>query len=225
VAGGQAADEPCPLTPRARPATVAGAEQTRPDANLYFVGARGSGKSTLLNRILYPNETATPKPTDGVEYSYLRKSAPNSDRKDVANIWEISGADELCADFTASENLFLGMRQVSVTSLCSISQLHKPPPPPTSAWQNSVYQHLWESGRPRADDAFAFARRLGWEMCHSGAHLLYLTYGEHATLPRHLYCAFAPDKRRGAGVATPGRGRREWELKGRSLVHGASTAL
>jgi hypothetical protein len=41
-----------------------GAEQTRPDANLYFVGARGGGKSTLLNRILYPNETATPKPTD-----------------------------------------------------------------------------------------------------------------------------------------------------------------
>jgi hypothetical protein len=114
-----------------------------------------------------------------VEYSYLRKSAPNSDRKDVANIWEISGADELCADFTASENLFLGMRQVSVTSLCFTSQLHKPPPPPTSAWQNSVYQHLWESGRPRADDAFAFARRLEWETCHSGAHLLYITYGEN----------------------------------------------
>jgi dynein light intermediate chain 2 len=90
------------------------------------VGARGSGKSTLLNRILYPNETATPKPTDGVEYSYLRKSAPNSDRKDVANIWEISGADELCADFTASENLFLGMRQVSFTSLCFTSLLLLP---------------------------------------------------------------------------------------------------
>lgn len=112
VAGGRGAYG-VPRHPPARPATVAGAEQTRPDANLYFVGTRGGGKSTLLNRILYPNETATPKPTDGVEYSYLRKSAPNSDRKDVANIWEISGADELCADFTASENLFLGMRQVS----------------------------------------------------------------------------------------------------------------
>jgi hypothetical protein len=42
----------------------------------------------------------------------MRKTVVNTDRKDVANIWEISGSDELCADFTNSENLFLGMRQV-----------------------------------------------------------------------------------------------------------------
>jgi ABC-type lipoprotein export system ATPase subunit len=151
---------------------VAGAEQTRPDANLYFVGARGGGKSTLLNRILYPNETATPKPTDGIEYSYLRKSAPNSDRKDVANIWEISGADELCADFTASENLFLGMRQVNAIQPIVVTlgtdnlrtRMHHQLPQTCL----SALALLGAVGTATGSDAFP--RRLMWERRHSGAH-------------------------------------------------------
>ena len=56
-------------------------------------------------------QTETPKPTDGMEYTYARKSV-NHDRKDISHIWEVAGSDELCEEVTLSENLFLGMRQV-----------------------------------------------------------------------------------------------------------------
>lgn len=60
------------------------------------------------------SQTELPKPTEGMEYTYARKSAANNiDRKDIAHIWEVAGSDELCEEVTNSENLFLGMRQVS----------------------------------------------------------------------------------------------------------------
>ena len=38
----------------------------------------------------------TPKPTEGLEYTYIRKAASNvSDRKELAHLWELSGSTEL----------------------------------------------------------------------------------------------------------------------------------
>jgi len=104
-----------------------GGDQGRPDANLYFVGSRSAGKSTLLNRFLYPDKTELPKPTEGMEYTYARKSAANNiDRKDIAHIWEVAGSDELCEEVTNSENLFLGMRQVATAVVCIVVDLSQP---------------------------------------------------------------------------------------------------
>mmetsp|Transcript_17177 Transcript_17177/g.54938 ORF Transcript_17177/g.54938 Transcript_17177/m.54938 type:complete len:387 (-) Transcript_17177:65-1225(-) len=93
----------------------------RPDANVYFVGMRHGAKSTLLNRFLYPDKMDVPKPTEGLEYTYARKSvATNIERKDIAHIWEISGSQDLAVEVTKNENLFLGQRQVatSVVVIC-----------------------------------------------------------------------------------------------------------
>lgn len=118
-----------------------GGDQGRPDANLYFVGSRASGKSTLLNRFLYPDKTEVPKQTEGMEYTYARKSvAANIDRKDIAHIWEVAGSDELCEEVTSSENLFLGMRQVATAVVCIVVDLSQPAEvlPTLEYWLNKI---------------------------------------------------------------------------------------
>jgi len=102
-----------------------GGDQGRPDANLYIVGSRGYGKSTMLNRLLYPDKVDVPRSTEGMEYTYARKQVTN-DRKDIAHIWELAGSETLCEEVTASENLFLGMRQVATAVVCILVDLSKP---------------------------------------------------------------------------------------------------
>lgn len=41
-------------------------------------------------------QTDTPKSTDGLEYTFIRKPASSvSDRKELAHLWELSGSPEL----------------------------------------------------------------------------------------------------------------------------------
>mmetsp|Transcript_35465 Transcript_35465/g.89428 ORF Transcript_35465/g.89428 Transcript_35465/m.89428 type:complete len:410 (+) Transcript_35465:79-1308(+) len=99
----------------------------RPDAFLYFVGGKQSGKSTLLNRFLYPDRADVPKPTDGLEYTYARKSsAYNPEKKDVAHIWELSGGEELADEVLKSEHLFLGQKQVTTAVVVIAVDLSQP---------------------------------------------------------------------------------------------------
>jgi len=99
----------------------------RPDAFLYFVGGKQSGKSTLLNRFLYPDRAEVPKPTDGLEYTYARKSsAYNPEKKDVAHIWELSGGEELADEVLKSEHLFLGQKQVTTAVVVVTVDLSDP---------------------------------------------------------------------------------------------------
>lgn len=61
-----------------------------------------------------PLQTDLPKPTDGLEYTYARKSsAYNPDKKDIAHIWELSGGEDLADEVLKSEHVFLGQKQVS----------------------------------------------------------------------------------------------------------------
>jgi len=110
----------------------------RPDACLFVVGATGSGKTTLLRRLLYgtestsrddrPGEVSTPKPGEGVEYHYARKSRPNveSDRKDVAHVFEISGSRTFADEITSKENVFFGPRQVTTATAVICVDLSTP---------------------------------------------------------------------------------------------------
>eukprot|EP00854_Cymbomonas_tetramitiformis_P017965 gene17965-21396_t len=104
-----------------------GGDAVRPDAILYFVGSRQGGKSTLLNRFLYPDKTDTPKATEGLEYTYARKSvSTNIERKDIAHIWEIAGTEKLSNEISACENIFLGMRQVATAVVVIVVDLSNP---------------------------------------------------------------------------------------------------
>mmetsp|Transcript_2694 Transcript_2694/g.3068 ORF Transcript_2694/g.3068 Transcript_2694/m.3068 type:complete len:409 (-) Transcript_2694:185-1411(-) len=118
-----------------------GSDQGRPDANLYFVGARHSGKSTLLNRFLYPDKLDTPKATEGLEYTYARKSvATNIERKDIAHIWELAGFEKLAEEITGCENIFLGMRQVATAVVVIVVDLSQPSEvlPTLEHWLNKI---------------------------------------------------------------------------------------
>ena len=80
----------------------------RPDAVLFVVGSKGSGKTTAVQRFLYPDKTDAPKPTEGMEYNYARKThATNVERKDVAHIWEIAGSRQFADEVTEQENIFM----------------------------------------------------------------------------------------------------------------------
>eukprot|EP00227_Mantoniella_beaufortii_P016060 CAMPEP_0197596268 /NCGR_PEP_ID=MMETSP1326-20131121/24667_1 /TAXON_ID=1155430 /ORGANISM="Genus nov. species nov., Strain RCC2288" /LENGTH=307 /DNA_ID=CAMNT_0043162735 /DNA_START=165 /DNA_END=1085 /DNA_ORIENTATION=+ len=99
----------------------------RPDAVLFVVGSRGSGKTTLVSRFLYPDKADVPKPTEGMEYNYARKThATNIERKDVAHIWEISGTRQFADEATEQENIFMGMRQVTTAVVLIVVDLSKP---------------------------------------------------------------------------------------------------
>mmetsp|Transcript_8241 Transcript_8241/g.23674 ORF Transcript_8241/g.23674 Transcript_8241/m.23674 type:complete len:415 (+) Transcript_8241:330-1574(+) len=99
----------------------------RPDAYLYFVGSKQGGKTTLLNRFLYPDRADVPKPTDGLEYTYARKSsAYNPEKKDIAHIWEMSGGEELADEVIKSEHVFLGQKQVTTAVVVVVVDLSKP---------------------------------------------------------------------------------------------------
>lgn len=94
----------------------------RPDAVLFVVGSKGSGKTTAVQRFLYPDKTDAPKPTEGMEYNYARKThATNVERKDVAHIWEIAGSRQFADEVTEQENIFMvrarsGPRPFSIAS-------------------------------------------------------------------------------------------------------------
>mmetsp|Transcript_10736 Transcript_10736/g.14608 ORF Transcript_10736/g.14608 Transcript_10736/m.14608 type:complete len:398 (-) Transcript_10736:111-1304(-) len=147
-----------------------GGDQGRPDANLYFVGSRSSGKSTMLNRFLYPDKTDIPKTTEGMEYTYARKSASNNiERKDIAHIWEIAGSESLYEEVTNSENLFLGMRQIATSVVCIVVDLSKPGEVLTNLefWLNKIklkagatYEKLERRGSKLPDQLKARSKKM-----------------------------------------------------------------
>ena len=57
-------------------------------------------------------QAETPKPTEGLEYTFIRKPASNPiDRKELANLWELSGSQELSQEIFTTGNI-LGPEQV-----------------------------------------------------------------------------------------------------------------
>lgn len=47
-----------------------------------------------------------PKPTDGLEYTYIRKPASSmSDRKELAHLWEVAGTSELSKEIFDLRNI------------------------------------------------------------------------------------------------------------------------
>ena len=103
----------------------------RPDGVLFVVGSRGCGKTTLVNRLLYPDKTEVPKPTEGMEYNYARRAQSGSvggavDRKDVAHVWEIAGSRHFADEVTEQDNVFLGPRHVTTAVVAICVDLAKP---------------------------------------------------------------------------------------------------
>lgn len=104
----------------------------RPDAALFVLGATGSGKTTLLRRILYGGvdgrgDGAPPKPGEGMEYHYARRArGGESDRKDVAHVWEISGGRAFAEAICSKESVFFGARQVTTATALICIDLSKP---------------------------------------------------------------------------------------------------
>jgi hypothetical protein len=96
------------------------------------LGATGSGKTTLLRRILYGGvdgrgDGAPPKPGEGMEYHYARRArGGESDRKDVAHVWEISGRKAFAEAITSKESVFFGARQVTTGTALICIDLSKP---------------------------------------------------------------------------------------------------
>ena len=97
----------------------------RPDGVLFVVGSRGCGKTTLVNRLLYPDKTEVPKPTEGMEYNYARRASSGAgggggvDRKDVAHVWEIAGSRHFADEVTEQDNVFLGRHvTTAVVAIC-----------------------------------------------------------------------------------------------------------
>ena len=104
----------------------------RPDAALFVLGATGSGKTTLLRRILYGGvdgrgDGAPPRPGEGMEYHYARRArGGESDRKDVAHVWEISGTRAFAEAISSKESVFFGARQVTTATALICIDLSKP---------------------------------------------------------------------------------------------------
>ena len=104
----------------------------RPDGVLFVVGSRGCGKTTLVNRLLYPDKTEVPKPTEGMEYNYARRAQSGAgggggvDRKDVAHVWEIAGSRHFADEVTEQDNVFLGPRHVTTAVVAICVDLAKP---------------------------------------------------------------------------------------------------
>ena len=99
----------------------------RPDAFVFFTGGRGAGKTALLQRLLHPGRTERPRPTEGLEYSFMRKNSPTDlERKDVAHVWEVSGAAGLAEEVLRREALFLHARQVASATVVVALDLSRP---------------------------------------------------------------------------------------------------
>jgi len=51
-------------------------------------------------------QAEAPKPTEGLEYTYIRKPAANpTDPKDLAHLWEVSGSQELWQEILNSDSV------------------------------------------------------------------------------------------------------------------------
>ena len=104
-----------------------GDASARPDAACFVVGAARSGKSTLVSRFLFPDKRDAPKPTEGMEYNYARKThATNVERKDVAHVWEIAGSRRFADACTEQDNVFMGMRHVTTAVVVIVLDLSRP---------------------------------------------------------------------------------------------------
>ena len=56
-----------------------------------------------------------PKPTEGLDYTFLRKPAANpSDPKELAHLWEVSGSNELSREILNNSSI-LGPEQVKIS--------------------------------------------------------------------------------------------------------------
>lgn len=61
-----------------------------------------------------------PKPTDGPEYTFIRKPASSmSDRKELAHLWEVAGTSELAQEVFHVRNI-LAPEQVNRSQECSL---------------------------------------------------------------------------------------------------------
>lgn len=126
----------------------------RPDSVLFVLGATGSGKTTLLRRILYGgsdsstgntanSSSQTPKPGEGMEYHYARKSRPtDSNRRDIAHVFEMSGSKTFADEITEKENVFFGARQVTTATALICIDLSKPAEtvPTLEYWLSKIKQ-------------------------------------------------------------------------------------
>mmetsp|Transcript_19135 Transcript_19135/g.32887 ORF Transcript_19135/g.32887 Transcript_19135/m.32887 type:complete len:414 (-) Transcript_19135:1059-2300(-) len=107
-------------------AAAAKKPEGRGDAFVYLVGSRGAGKSTLLNRFLYPNRLETPKPSEGLEYTYARKPSNfDHEKKDLAHIWDVGGSPEFAQEIASGDH-FLTVKQVTTAVVVIVVDLSDP---------------------------------------------------------------------------------------------------
>ncbi len=87
-------------------------------------------QTTLLNSFLHGDKGAAlqPKPTEGLDYTFARKSSSlaNVERKDVANIWEVSGTEAFKREIASADSLFITPRQVATATVLVVLDLSKP---------------------------------------------------------------------------------------------------
>ena len=141
------------LIDRVRTDESSGGGAARPDSFVYIVGDRGGGKSTILETFLHPDRDAAAgiKPTETLDFTFVRKQQKHAiERKDVANVWEISGAADFIARVAESEHLFLTPKQVATATVVIVLDLSRP-----HAALRSL--HAW-LGRIRARLGHVFAK-------------------------------------------------------------------
>lgn len=73
-----------------------------------------------LSKCAHVVQAETPKPTEGLEYTYIRKpAASHADYKDLAHLWEVSGSQELSQEIFNSD-IVLTPEQVYTASAQSL---------------------------------------------------------------------------------------------------------
>ena len=128
------------------------------------------GKSTLVQRFLNADKSDAPKPTAHVEYTFGRRAAQGgADRKDVAHLWEVSGADELQAEFARADHAFLPLPTLATAVVVIALDLSQPNDclPTLERWLrrlrerlDAAYERLRRRGSKLPDQLLSRARKL-----------------------------------------------------------------
>lgn len=123
-----------------------------------------------MQRFLNADKSDAPKPTAHVEYTFGRRAAQGgADRKDVAHLWEVSGADELQAEFARADHAFLPLPTLATAVVVIALDLSQPNDclPTLERWLrrlrerlDAAYERLRRRGSKLPDQLLSRARKL-----------------------------------------------------------------